>query len=283
MLAVRHNPKDIARLIDSNLEIPTIPVVASKALRAMQDENANANRLATILQEDPGLTARILKVANSALYSLPREIKSLSQAAMVMGFDGLKGLVLSAACRGIYKRYGDRERALWIHSVACAHAAQEIAKLAGVPSDEAFVAGLMHDVGRVVMNNGARERLGQAENVARVEGIDAVAAEQRVFGYTHCDVGGVLVGRWELSKSLEQAVFFHHDIELVDSLAPESRGLIFVVHLANRFCHAVGAGCEVEEDLDLACEESAIELGLDEGPLGEVAAAVQARLQKSEG
>lgn len=282
MVAVKPNPKQIAQLIESNLEIPTIPVVASKALRAMQNENVTARDLANILQEDPGLTARILKVANSALYALPREIKSLSQAAMVMGFDGLKNLVISAACRGIYKRYGDRERALWIHAIACATAAEEIAKAAGVAQDEAFVAGLMHDVGRVVMNNGARDKLAEADTIAENEGIESPEAEQRLFGFTHTDVGGLLVGRWNLSDSLEHAVFYHHDIELVDSLAPQSKSLVDIVHLANRVCHAVGAGCPVEEDVELEYEESAQSLGIDAGTLAEIVTAVRDRVDNAE-
>lgn len=282
MIAVQHNPKQIAQLIESNLEIPTIPVVASKALRAMQDENVTARDLATILQEDPGLTARILKVANSALYALPREIKSLAQAAMVMGFDGLKNLVISAACRGIYKRYGDRERSLWIHAIACATAAQEIAKAANVAADEAFVAGLMHDVGRVVMNNGARDKLAAADKLAEKEGLTSPEAEQKLFGFTHTDVGGLLVSRWALSDSLEHAVFFHHDLELVESLAPQSKALVNIVHLANRICHVVGAGCDPEDGVELEYEDSAVDLGVDAGALAEIVVSVRDRVDNAE-
>ena len=105
MHAVMPNPKDIAVLINNNLEIPTIPVVASKALKAMQDPNISGAAIAQLISQDQGLTARILKVANSALYSLTREVRNLQQAAMVLGFTTLKNLVISVSCRLIYKRF----------------------------------------------------------------------------------------------------------------------------------------------------------------------------------
>lgn len=283
MVAVQKNPKDIAQLIESNLEIPTIPVVASKALRAMQDPNANAPKLATILQDDPGLTASILKTANSALFALPREVKNLAQAAMVLGFGGLKNIVLGAVCRGIYKRYGDRERSLWVHSVGTAHAAQEISKATASPADEAFVAGLLHDIGRVVMNNGSRDRLIEAEQLAAAESLDQTDAEQKIFGYTHTDVGALLVDRWELSASLRNAVFFHHDLELIESLVDEEyRYLVYVTNLADQICYRATEGAD-EDALALHETDAAMALGMDEATIATLVERVAERVSQSEG
>ena len=279
MVAVLQKHRDLVRLIDSNLEIPTIPVVAANALRAMKDESTNAHRLALVLQDDPGLTARILKVANSVLYALPREIKSLAQAATVLGFDALKGLVLVAACRGIYRYYGHRERSLWIHSVGTACAAQQIADAGGIEADEAFVAGLMHDIGRVVMNNSAPEKVEIVETLVDREDHELLVAERQVFGYTHSDVGGLLVSRWGLPQALEQAVSLHHDVELVERVAAGYKELVYITHLANGIAHAAAALVIPEAgNLEPRYQYFAVELGLNEEAITQIIARTKDRI-----
>ena len=232
------NPKDIAILINNNLEIPTIPVVASKALKAMQDPNISGAAIAQLISQDQGLTARILKVANSALYSLTREVRNLQQAAMVLGFTTLKNLVISVSCRLIYKRFGLVERNLWQHSVGTAVAAQLLAYAKDLKDkDEAYVAGLMHDVGKVIMNNGARDRFAESELLSRDGDIAPCDAERQVFGFSHVDVGSILIERWELPQALGQAVFLHHDVELAESLADGAEELVYVTALADEICH----------------------------------------------
>lgn len=236
-------PHTMAKLVNDNLEIPTIPDVASRALKLMSDPDVSGAQLARTISEDQGLTAKVLKVANSALYALPREVKNLQQAAMVLGFTTLKSIVISASCRSIYKRFGMLERSLWAHSVLTAMAAHAVAQRLDIAHrEEAFVAGLMHDVGKVVMNNGARDRYREVLRLTKEEELDSVDAERREFGFSHVDVGAVLVQRWELTPALEQAVFLHHDPELAESVAEEYKDLVFVTQLANRISHHLDVG-----------------------------------------
>ena len=200
MHAQQPAPRNMARLVNDNLEIPTIPDVASKALRQMNDPEISGAQLAKTISQDQGLTAKVLKVANSALYALPREVKNLQQAAMVLGFTTLKSIVISASCRSIYKRFGMTERGLWTHSVASAMASHLLAQQLDLKHrDEAFVAGLMHDIGKVVMNNGARDKYKEVMRITKEEQLPSTEAEQRIFGFSHVDVGSILVQRWELT------------------------------------------------------------------------------------
>jgi HD-like signal output (HDOD) protein len=245
MLALKTHPdpKDIARLIEKNLEIPTIPVVASRALKELSNPEVNGAKLAAIVAEDQGLTARILKVSNSALFCLSREVKNLQQASMILGFDLLKSIIISVSCRMIYKRFGIVEKTMWEHSVGTAVIAHMLAKTKGLKcKNEAFVSGLMHDVGQVVMNNGARDRFSDAVRWAKEHEAEIMEGEREVFGFTHIDVGSILVNRWGLSRALEHAVFLHHEPELASSLAGDAEELVLLTHLANRVCHALGIG-----------------------------------------
>ena len=259
----------MARLVNDNLEIPTIPEVASKALRLMSDPDVSGSKLAKTISQDQGLTAKVLKVANSALYALPREVKNLQQASMVLGFTTLKSIVISASCRSIYKRFGMFERSLWAHSVAAAMATHVIAKQLELNHrEEAFVAGLMHDVGKVVMSNGARDKYKEVLQAQKNEDIPAIDAEQRVFGFSHVDVGVVLVQRWELPPALEHTVFLHHDPALAETVADDFKGIVYATHLANRLTHHLGLGAggtppesleqdEVTEELKLSTTDLA--------------------------
>jgi len=279
----RPDPADIAKLIERNLTIPTIPDVAARALRALSNPNSSAASIAAIIQEDQGLTARILQVANSAMYGLLKEVKSLPQASMLLGFEALKTIVITVSARGLYKRFGLVERNLWQHSVACALAAQHIADdRSSQGKEEAFVAGLMHDVGKVVMNNSERERYMRACQVASDRGCTDLQAEQEVFGFTHADVGSLLVKRWGLSEALEQAVFLHHEPELASSLAPEHEELVYVTHVADQICYHLSLGQKTappeDDTVDL---EAFVRLGFEEEDLPPLCETIQERYRKA--
>ena len=267
-----NTPKDLALLIDANLQLPTIPAVASRALRAMEDPMANAQTLAIILQEDPGLTARILGVANSALYSLPRKIGNLAQAAMILGFVGLRSLVVAAATQALYKNYGALERSLWLHSVGAAHAAQAIAKKKNFPhGDEAFVAGLMHDIGHIVMNNSLRDRFADVLTRSKLDDRPLDEIEREHFGFTHADVGSLLVSRWGLSPSLEHAIFLHHDLELAETIAEDACDLVYATHMANLIVHSIGTAPVVSQTpIDLWASPATEALGLNENDIEDI-------------
>jgi HD-like signal output (HDOD) protein len=246
MLATRTpapDPKGLARLIEKNLEIPTIPVVGSRALKELSNPQVNGARLAAIIAEDQGLTARLLKVSNSSLFALSREVKNVQQATMILGFDLLKSIIVGVSCRMVYKRFGIVEKTMWDHSVGTAVVAHVLAKAKGLKCrNEAFVSGLMHDVGQVVMNNGAREQFAEAVRWAKERDVDVLEGERAVFGFSHVDVGAVLVSRWGLSRGLEQAVLLHHEPELASSLAGDAEELVLLTALANRICHSLGIG-----------------------------------------
>ena len=285
MQAQQPAPRTMAKLVNDNLEIPTIPDVASQALRLMSDPDVSGAQLARTISQDQGLTAKVLKVANSALYALPREVKNLQQAAMVLGFKTLKSIVISASCRSIYKRFGMLERALWTHSVASAMASHTLAQQLDLKyRDDAFVAGLMHDVGKVVMNNGERDKYKEAVRLAQAENLSSVDSERQIFGFSHVDVGVVLVQRWELTTALEHAVFLHHDPELADSIAGDYKELVYTTHLANQICHHLGLGRTqpAEEDIFQDNEIGQL-LGLDAANLAALADEVKALYEQDNG
>ncbi len=263
---MRTTPRDFAAFVEENLDIPTIPEVAARALREMGNPRSNGPKIASIIGRDHGLTTRVLQLSNSAAYGLRRKVTNLEQASMILGFNRLKTLVVSASCRQLYRHFGWLEMELWLHSVASAGAANLIAKAKDVPSQgEAFVAGLMHDVGKVVMNNAEPDRFKKVVEAADKEGLhNPEEFERQEFGFTHSEVGALLVRRWELAPELGACLLMHHEPDLLATEEPDVASLGWVVVLADEICQREGLGApakEYEEPLEES--EAVSELGFD--------------------
>lgn len=267
--ALKTTARDFAAFVEKNLEIPTIPDVAARALREMGNPRADGPRIAAIISRDHGLTTRVLQLTNSAAFGLRRKVVSLEQAAMILGFNRLKTLVISASCRQLYRHFGWLEMELWLHSVACAAATQLIAKQAGIPAGEAFVAGLMHDVGKVVMNNAEPDQFREVVKAAEDgSGYDAEGLEREAFGFSHSEVGALLIRRWDLAPELESVLLMHHDPELLVTQEDDVQKTTWAVMLADEICHREGLGtAPVEYAYGLEESEAAMALGLDEDDL----------------
>ncbi|MCA9553418.1 MAG: HDOD domain-containing protein [Myxococcales bacterium] len=276
-------PRDFAAFVERNLEIPTIPDVAARALREMGNPRADGLRISGIISRDPGLTTRVLQLANSAAYGLRRKVTTLEQAASILGFNRLKTLVISASCRQLYKHFGWVELELWLHSVAAAGATQLITQAARVPmGTEAFVAGLIHDVGKVVMNNGepdAYRQVAEAHNGDRA----IEDYEREVFGFTHSEVGALLVRRWELAPELEACALMHHEPELLSTVDEGAQGLVQAVMLADEICHREGLGTPPREsEIPLEETDPAIALGLGEDAFPDLLEAIRASFEEDQ-
>jgi putative nucleotidyltransferase with HDIG domain len=274
----------ITDLVKERFEIPTIPLIATKVALELHDPDASAQRLSRLIANDQGLTTRILSVANSSFYGAGQEVSSVQQAVVTLGFDMIQGLVVCFSTRKIYQRFGPAERSLWEHAMATAIACDLIAKRMGLACRKnAFVAGLMHDVGKVVLSNRAPETFHHALGLARTMKLSSVDAEQQAFGINHCDVGMVLVKQWDLAPALVQSTFLHHDLDLAEATAPDDLELVVVVHLANRICHFLGIGTAAEREHpgahdrldDLRACPAAATLSIDAVTLDELMAGVE--------
>lgn len=237
----------LEQLIERTLDIPTIPAVASKVILATNDPNSTAAKIAKIIEADQGISARILRVCNSAMYGLQRKVTSLQHAITILGFRELKHLVLSASTRNLYKSFGPVEQQLWEHSIGCALASHMVAEKLHPPLRElAFLAGQMHDIGKVIIKNRLPTQFDQVLVDAKTVG--TLAAESKNLGFTHTDVGSLIMKRWNMPEGVEMTAFHHHDLSLAESIAKDHLRLVACVAVANHICHLAGIG-SVEEDI----------------------------------
>ena len=244
-------PLTTERLLQSVEDLPSLPDVALKVTRLVEDPNVNAVAIERVVSTDQALTARVLRLANSAFYGVSRRIGTVREAVVILGFRTIKTLTLAAclypALTGELRGYGLGRGELWRHSIACAISAQALARQVGstaphvgpVSPDEAFVAGLLHDIGKMVLSIHLKEYLGQTRDRALAEGISFLAAERAILGVDHAQAGAAIAEKWNLPAALVDAIACHHD-----PLAAQhgNIGLACVAHVADALCLSLGIG-----------------------------------------
>ncbi|MFW5739934.1 MAG: HDOD domain-containing protein [Myxococcota bacterium] len=213
------NDDVVRRALGGVQSLPSLPRVYAELQSILQDEDVSAQRVAEVLKQDVGMCAKLLQMVNSAFFRLPRPIAKVEEAVMYLGFTTIKQVVLTAAVFSSASSGGapatlDIE-ALQRHSVLTGRLASELFQDRKM-QDEAFCAGLLHDVGKLVVATQLPERAAQVADVVRAEGTTVHAAEQTAFGVTHAEVGGYLLGLWGLPYRIVEAVANHHAIERVE-------------------------------------------------------------------
>ena len=244
--------EQLKNIIMTTRDLPAMPQVASKVLELSSDPNTSALQLQQIISDDQAMTARILKIANSAMYSCSRKVKTLTEAIVMLGFNSIRSLVVTSAARNLYNTRnattGLKERLLWEHSIGVAFACRLLVQ-ERVPSlaEEAFLAGLMHDIGKLVLNLRVPEQFDEIVQVVYNDNRPFNLTEKAILGFDHAEVGARLVNKWNLSPVLEDTILNHHNPEAMTI----DNQLLLYLDLGNKVCHKLGIGFIDEPDLDL--------------------------------
>lgn len=217
------------------------PVVA-RVLQVVSNPKSDARDLAEVISQDQALTARVLRVVNSAFYGLPEPVPTVQRATVLLGFNNVKSLAVGMAIAsqvdaqqtgGILNHIE-----FWQHAVACAAATQLLAdKVGGVPSEEAFTAGLLHDVGKVVFNLHFALRFRKCADWAAQQRVPLYVAEAHEFGVDHAEIGRRLGQRWNFPIQLTKAIGSHHTPPALSQ--PDQVRLASVVALADLLCRVL--------------------------------------------
>jgi putative nucleotidyltransferase with HDIG domain len=280
---------ELDSLIGKQVNVPPIPLVAKKVMELVNDPYVSGAIIKKAISADQALAARVIRMANSAFYA-PREmINDLGMAVVILGFETIKELVVSASLKGIYKTMGLVQKMLWEHSVAVSVGTRVIAQRYRLATDGTLVAGLLHDVGKVIMLNSHPDLY--QEVVERVYNgrRSFVEAEQHVFGFNHTEVGVLLVRKWNFSLELGKVVQYHHKDDFRDIQPPEVSRLTASVSLADLIARRLGLGYRApDEAVDIAGSPAAATLrmsplDLDEAACAHLSAEVEATFEKENG
>lgn len=229
-------------LVASTIHLATLPEVFLRINQIVDDPHHSATDIARVLSQDPGMTARLLKIVNSPFYGFPSKIDSVSRAITIIGTQDLRDLILATS---VVKAFGGLSNdvasmeSFWHHSIGCALIARGLAtQRHETHTERFFVAGLLHDIGHLLIYQKIPELAREALLRATHQGEVLHVAEQAVMGFDHAAIGGELLRVWNLPKHLEEAVAFHHAPEKALQFPVDAA----LIHLANIIATAVRFG-----------------------------------------
>jgi len=239
-------PEDLVKGVVKLISLPEIYIRVSQIL---EDENHSAKQLGEIISHDPALTARILRIVNSAYYSLAAKIELVSRAVSVIGEDDLRNLVLATSAVDTFKRIPNQLVDIdlfWRHSVHTGIVSRLLSKHCNILHGERlFVAGMLHDIGKLILYFKEPELSQQVLLAAAESDGQLFRSEQKIIGFTHGDVGAALIDAWQLSDTLKEVVGYHHTPLKAKNYRMEAS----IVHIANCVVNALGPDIDVDEHL----------------------------------
>lgn len=228
-------------------DLPALPQVVLQIMELTADPRASAQDVGRIISRDQGLTAKVLRLANSAYYGYSRKVATASEATILLGFATIRSIVIAASMSDLLKReltgYALGPGDLWKHSFGTALASRYIAQKSRFQDIEiAYTAGLLHDIGKVILNRYMKDMYHEVVRKALECRISFLEAENRVLGFDHALVGSRVAHKWKLPADIVEAIALHHQPEA----AVKNPHLTAIVHLSDALCSSMGLGVGVD-------------------------------------
>lgn len=239
-------------------KLPALSLVLAELLESFEKESLGISQLAEKIGLDQALTARVLRVANSAFYGYPSRIASINEAVVVLGFSNVRALAVAG---GIIEQFssagqeGFDRLAFWRHSIGTAVCARVLAERTGKNPDTAFTAGLLHDIGKLVMDISFPDDYDLVLKYCSRMDCEIAVAEREIIGADHSWIGHEVVKRWKFPLVIQQAIRYHN--------APKLEPLADLVHVANVLCHALDIGNSGYDAVPILSAEAWDRLGLE--------------------
>jgi putative nucleotidyltransferase with HDIG domain len=232
---------EYSELLAKLQDIRTLPVVAMKVNDLINDPNSSSSDIAEVLKKDQVLTAKILRLVNSSYYAIPGGVTDVQRALAFLGFNTLAQLVLGLSVYSLFSAADHEDFSMpefWRHALATAVCSEILAKRLKLPKpEEAFTCGLLHDVGKLVLNEIDSNRLKQIVTETKKRGCSFIEIERELDMPGHSFIGEVIAAKWGLPQSIRMAIRYHHfDVSKMDSILSSQKPMIQVVRLANTIC-----------------------------------------------
>jgi putative nucleotidyltransferase with HDIG domain len=264
-------------------QFPSLPTVVTRLMTMIKDPKVSTQDLGRALREDPPLTARVLRMANSPVYGSGTRILSVPEAMMRLGMLEVQNLIMSVGLIRTLQRSnrGLDYRAFWNHWYTVATAAEALARVTVSSGDQdggAFTAGLLHDIGRFVLAQFYPDAVALVTKEMTQRRLPLCAAERRVLGIDHAEMGGLLATRWGLPKPILAAISHHHEPESADATL---RRLPLLVHVAERTCETFDLGDPGEAEPGDGLSAAWAALGADQEQAQQVITTATASAAKS--
>lgn len=266
-------------LVSANTELTSLPDIVMRLNDMVNDPTCTAADIGSLINQDTGLTARLLKIVNSPFYGFPTEVDTVSMAITIIGVRQLRDLVFSTCVVSKYSNIPENllsPEYFWQHSIGCALAARNIASRIKLSNKERlFTNGMLHDIGKLIMCIAAPEKSRQLLELTRDTQQPSEDFEQAVFGFTHGEVGAAIIRKWRLPESFIEPIQFHQKPSLAERYKVETA----IIHLANAVSHIINPDTAHGDNIiiDTSVWET---LNLDQSQLEDIITEVVPQLQE---
>ncbi len=223
-------------LLQADSELNSLPEIYIKISDLLDSENSSVGDIGKVVETDPALSSRILKMVNSAFYGFPNKISSISQSISILGRDRLKQVLIGSVLASVFGKESskvDHMEDFWYQSVKTAILARYLGRQS-IISDETeslFTAGLLHEIGRLILAQQLPELSAKVQSIIEIEGEKRLQAENGQFGFTHCEVGGAFIEKWGLPQLLSEVARYHHSPQQATTYNEETQLIYLASHL----------------------------------------------------
>ncbi len=227
--------------------IPPIPENVARLRNLIQDARASIAKISFYIKQDPGLTADMLRISNSAWYMPRTRIDTIERAVTTIGLRQLDSILLSIGAKKVlHSRYKTME-AIWEHSSQCAFYAQSLAKMKGVEIEVAYIVGLLHDIGKLILLTLTPELMQRITTLSEIKSISVAEIEKLAIGIDHAQIGEMITAKWRFPAKVAVAIGHHH---LPKVSRPEWLPLTNIAYMANILCHVDSSSTELLQKIE---------------------------------
>ncbi len=268
----------LAKVIMKVETLPALPHITIRVIKMTLDPNSAPTQISKVICQDQVLASKVLKLVNSAYYGLPRKVATIIEAIPILGMQALRNLVIGASVykllSGLKGKKAVNPKQIWLHGTACAVTSKLLAAKTRIFNKEhAFMAGLLHDIGKIIFSTFLHDEYLEVLEMSKKEGCPVIEAEQKLLETTHAYIGRVVAHKWNLPAILVEPIGYHHD----PLFRCQNSDLVQMVHLANAI--SIMAGYSATGSAEIRLEEKVLErFRLSEEKLGRLAEEIKGKI-----
>ncbi len=238
-------------------DLPTLPPVLNEITKMIEDEHTTPKQIAEVIAKDQVISAKVLKMVNSPVYGFPRRINTIQHALVLLGFNVIRGIIISTS---VFDVMSQSMVGLWEHSLGCATISKIIAEEIGLKDPEEFaIAGLLHDIGKVVIAVQLPEEKEEIDRLVKEKDISYFKAEREVLGFSHDRVNAWLAEHWNLPLTTKEGLQYHHN----PRFAEFHPNFAHIVHIADFITKVLEIGNSGDDQVGMLEKRSILALGLN--------------------
>lgn len=278
-----HDEQRLRQLVQQIEDLPTLPSVITQIIKMVEDPDTSAADMNSVISQDPSLTAKVLKLVNSAFYGFSRQISTVREAVVILGFNRVKSLALSASVFEAFQGPGTEEFdrvGLWEHSIATGIGAEIIGKRMEYPNpEEILVGGILHNIGKIVIDLYFHDQLREIFTYVRDRDCLMLEAERSILGVAHPEIGAWLAQQWNLPEKIVTTIrYYHEPLE-----APEEyRTLPMLIHVGDIFARTKNFGCTGDNVIPPFEEEVMDELELEKNDIPDILEELESEMENAD-